>query len=72
MTHLSGKKLSVLVFFLDETFEEVTFDITTTVWRLRAAACGPAHRSTLPSLGRRPRIEARGAVAPHTFSLTCG
>lgn len=46
MTHLSGKKLSVLVFFLDETFEEVTFDITTTVraWRLPAARHAPRPR----------------------------
>ncbi|GBF96810.1 hypothetical protein Rsub_09666 [Raphidocelis subcapitata] len=28
---LSGRRLSVLVFFLDETFEEVAYDVTTTV-----------------------------------------
>lgn len=31
LAHLSGRRLSVLVFFLDETFEEITYDITTTV-----------------------------------------
>lgn len=31
VAHLSGRRLSQLVFFLDETFEEVSYDITTTV-----------------------------------------
>jgi len=31
LAHLSSRKLSVLVFFLDETFEEVSYDVTTTV-----------------------------------------
>lgn len=28
---LTGKKLTTIVFFLDETFEEITFDMATTV-----------------------------------------
>lgn len=28
---LIGKKLTTIVFFLDETFEEITYDMTTTV-----------------------------------------
>lgn len=28
---LSGRKLTTIVFFLDETFEEITYDMTTTV-----------------------------------------
>ena len=35
MAHLSGMKLSMLVFFLDETFDEISYDVTTTV-----RACG--------------------------------
>ncbi|KIY99686.1 hypothetical protein MNEG_8273, partial [Monoraphidium neglectum] len=31
LAHLSSRRLSVLVFFLDETFEEIAYDITTTV-----------------------------------------
>lgn len=29
--HLMGKKLTTIVFFLDETFEEITYDMSTTV-----------------------------------------
>ncbi|XP_049381809.1 kinesin-like protein KIN-14E [Solanum stenotomum] len=29
--HLTGKKLTTIVFFLDETFEEITYDMATTV-----------------------------------------
>lgn len=28
---LTGKKLTTIVFFLDETFEEITYDMSTTV-----------------------------------------
>lgn len=28
---LTGRKLTTIVFFLDETFEEITYDMTTTV-----------------------------------------
>lgn len=28
---LTGKRLTTIVFFLDETFEEITYDMTTTV-----------------------------------------
>lgn len=31
VAHLSGVKLTTIVFFLDETFEEVAYDITTSV-----------------------------------------
>ncbi len=36
---LSGKKLTTIAFFLDETFEELSYDMTTTVSDAVAVSC---------------------------------
>jgi hypothetical protein len=38
--HLCGSKLTTIVFFLDETFEEVAYDITTSIAEAVAQLAG--------------------------------